>query len=106
MEIEDGGTLYKSKEKIFHTFSDFMLRITKFDELVEVGSRLLVGFQQGLEYLRRQPIEKNSELVERIIRDNESKRLSSYIEAGCLNAHDSVHNMSKCKCFVNLELSI
>ncbi|XP_049407379.1 uncharacterized protein LOC125870872 isoform X2 [Solanum stenotomum] len=49
MEIEDGGTLYKSKEKIFHTFSDFMLRITKFDELVEVGSRLLVGFQQGLE---------------------------------------------------------
>ncbi|XP_049359821.1 uncharacterized protein LOC125824479 [Solanum verrucosum] len=95
MEIEDGCTLYKSKEKIFHTFSDFMLRITKFDELVEVGSRLLVGFQQGLEYLRRQPIEKNSELVERIIRDNESKRLSSYIEAGYLNAHDSVHNMSK-----------
>ncbi|KAH0635487.1 hypothetical protein KY289_035402 [Solanum tuberosum] len=96
MEIEDGGTLYISKEKIFQTFSDFMLRITKFDELVEVGSRLLVGFQQGLaEYLRRQPIEKNSELIERIIRDNESKRLSSYIEAGCMNVHDSVQNMSK-----------
>lgn len=56
-----------------------------------------------LEYLRRQPIEKNSELVERIIRDNESTRLSSYIEAGCRNTHDSVHTMSKCKCFVNLE---
>ncbi|KAG5584193.1 hypothetical protein H5410_044627 [Solanum commersonii] len=104
MEIEAGGTLYISKEKIFHTFSDFMLRITKFDELVEEGSRLLVGFQQGLaEYLRRQPIEKNSELVECIIRDNESKRLSSYIEAGCMNVHDSVQNMSKCKCFINLE---
>lgn len=102
-----------------------------------MGSRLLVGFQQGLgeccsicvngsttrvklvfcmlynecslfcllllEYLRRQPIEKNSELVERIIRDNESTRLSSYIEAGCRNAHDSIHTMSKCKCSVNVE---
>ncbi|KAF3624115.1 E3 ubiquitin-protein ligase UPL7 [Capsicum annuum] len=48
-------------------------------------------------YLRRQPIEKNTELVEHVIKDNESKRLSSYIEAGCLNAHDSVHNMSKSK---------
>lgn len=95
MEIEDGGSLYKAKEKIFHTFSEFMIRITKFDELAEVGSRLLVGFHQGLEYLRRQPIEKNSELVERIIRDNETKRLSSYVEAGCLNAHDTVQNMSK-----------
>ncbi|XP_060201374.1 uncharacterized protein LOC132629955 isoform X3 [Lycium barbarum] len=97
MEIED---VYKPKHKISHTFSDFMIsslyfRITKFDELAEVGSRLLVGFQQGLEYLRRQPIEKYSELVERIIRDNETDRLSSYIEAGCLNAHDSVQNMSK-----------
>ncbi|CAN4117170.1 unnamed protein product [Withania somnifera] len=72
-----------------------MTRITKFDELAEVGSRFLVGFQQGLDYLRRQPIEKNSELVEHIIRDNETKRLSSYIEAGCMNAHDSVQNMSK-----------
>lgn len=95
MEIEDGSSLYKAKDKIFLTFSEFMTRITKFDELAEVGSRLLVGFQQGLEYLRRKPIEKNSELVERIIRDNETKRLSSYIEAGCLNAHDSVQNMSK-----------
>ncbi|XP_060201360.1 uncharacterized protein LOC132629944 isoform X2 [Lycium barbarum] len=95
MEIEDGDTLYKAKHNIFQTFSDFMTRITKFDELAEVGSRLLVNFQQGLEYLRRQPIEKNSELVDRIIRDNETERLSSYIEAGCLNAHDSVQNMSK-----------
>ncbi|XP_059305954.1 uncharacterized protein LOC132057382 isoform X3 [Lycium ferocissimum] len=100
MEIEDGGSLYEPEHKISHTFSEFMIsslyfRVTKFDELAEVGSRLLVGFQQGLEYLRRQPIEKNSELVERIIRDNETERLSSYIEAGCLNAHDSVQNMSK-----------
>ncbi|KAF3654101.1 putative glycosyltransferase-like [Capsicum annuum] len=88
MEIE-------AKERIFHTFSEFMIRITKFDELAEVGRRLLVGFQHGIAYLRRQPIEKNTELVEHVIKDNESKRLSSYIEAGCLNAHDSVHNMSK-----------
>ncbi|XP_059305957.1 uncharacterized protein LOC132057383 isoform X2 [Lycium ferocissimum] len=101
MEIEYGDTLYKAKHNIFQTLSDFMNRITKFDELAEVGSRLLVGFQQGLEYLRRQPIEKNSELVERIIRDNETERLSSYIEAGCLNAHDSVQNMSKSKCVVD-----
>lgn len=56
------------------------------------------------EYLLREPIEKNSELVERIIRDNESERLSSYIEAGCMNAHDTVQNTSKCKCSINLEV--
>ncbi|KAK4348444.1 hypothetical protein RND71_031199 [Anisodus tanguticus] len=52
------------------------------------------------EYLRRQPIEKNSELVEHIIRDNETKRL----EAGCLNAHHTVQNMFKCvaKCSLGI----
>ncbi|XP_016468652.1 uncharacterized protein LOC107791154 isoform X1 [Nicotiana tabacum] len=95
MEIQDNGSLDKAKEKIFQTFSEFMIRITKIDELAEVGSRLLVGFQQGLEYMRRPPIEKNSGLVERIIRENETKRLSSYVEAGCLNAHDTLQNMSK-----------
>ncbi|XP_018632684.1 uncharacterized protein LOC107791154 isoform X2 [Nicotiana tabacum] len=101
MEIQDNGSLDKAKEKIFQTFSEFMIRITKIDELAEVGSRLLVGFQQGLEYMRRPPIEKNSGLVERIIRENETKRLSSYVEAGCLNAHDTLQNMSKSKCVVD-----
>ncbi|OIT01432.1 PREDICTED: uncharacterized protein LOC109229702 [Nicotiana attenuata] len=95
MEIQDNGSLDKAKERMFQTFSEFMIRITKFDELAEVGSRLLVGFQQGLEYMRRPSIAKNSGLVERIIRENETKRLSSYVEAGCLNAHDTLQNMSK-----------
>nr|XP_016468887.1 PREDICTED: uncharacterized protein LOC107791357 isoform X1 [Nicotiana tabacum]XP_016468888.1 PREDICTED: uncharacterized protein LOC107791357 isoform X1 [Nicotiana tabacum] len=97
MEIQDkdNGSSDKAKERIFQTFSEFMIRITKFDELAEVGSRLLVGFQQSLEYIRRPPIEKNSGLVERIIRENDTKRLSSYVEAGCLNAHDTLQNMSK-----------
>ncbi|XP_009780978.1 uncharacterized protein LOC107791357 isoform X2 [Nicotiana tabacum] len=103
MEIQDkdNGSSDKAKERIFQTFSEFMIRITKFDELAEVGSRLLVGFQQSLEYMRRPPIEKNSGLVERIIRENDTKRLSSYVEAGCLNAHDTLQNMSKSKCVVD-----
>nr|XP_016468889.1 PREDICTED: uncharacterized protein LOC107791357 isoform X2 [Nicotiana tabacum] len=103
MEIQDkdNGSSDKAKERIFQTFSEFMIRITKFDELAEVGSRLLVGFQQSLEYIRRPPIEKNSGLVERIIRENDTKRLSSYVEAGCLNAHDTLQNMSKSKCVVD-----
>ncbi|XP_059642444.1 uncharacterized protein LOC132284357 isoform X2 [Cornus florida] len=86
----------EAKEKILHIFSDFMTSITKFDELVPVGSRLLVGFQQGLDFLQRPPIKKTtSELVERIIEANETKRVLSYFEAGCVNTHDSVQNISK-----------
>nr|GMC54713.1 DNA double-strand break repair Rad50 ATPase [Ipomoea batatas] len=97
MENQEDGPMHEYREKILHIFSDFMTRVALFEELLSVGNRLLVGFQQGLEYVQRPPIEKKSELVERIIRDNETKRLLSYIEAGYKNTNDGIQNINKCK---------
>lgn len=49
-----------------------------------------------LELLRRPPVNMNSELVEKIMKANESRRVLSYIEAGCINIHDSAQSMSNC----------
>ncbi|KAG5528182.1 hypothetical protein RHGRI_028951 [Rhododendron griersonianum] len=86
--------------KIFQIFSDFMLRVMQFEELVAVGSRLLVGFDEGLESLRQSPINKTSELVKRIIETNKTKRVLKYVGAGCINAHDGMQNISRRKCIV------
>lgn len=50
------------------------------------------------EFLRRPPINKTSELVEKIIKSNDTKRVKSYVEAGCINSHDGMQNVSKCEC--------
>lgn len=54
-------------------------------------------------FLGRPPINKTSTLVESIIKAHGSKRVLSYVEAGCVNTHDSVRNVSKCKSDKNLE---
>ncbi|KAF7137392.1 hypothetical protein RHSIM_Rhsim07G0122400 [Rhododendron simsii] len=95
MEREEPMLMIDLDTKIFQIFSDFMSRVTQFEELVAVGSRLLVGFHQGLESLRRSPINKTSELVKRIIGTNKTERVLKYIEAGCVNAHDGVQNISR-----------
>ncbi|XP_062110867.1 uncharacterized protein LOC133822514 isoform X2 [Humulus lupulus] len=84
---------------MYNIFKDFMTRITEFEELVEVGSRLLKGFQEGLEFLRRPPIDKTSELIKNIINNNDTKSVRSYLEAGCINTHDGVQNISKLHVF-------
>ncbi|XP_028119146.1 uncharacterized protein LOC114316658 isoform X2 [Camellia sinensis] len=94
MESEEHILISELNEKIFQIFSDFMSRVTKFEELVAVGSRLLVGFHQGLEFLCRLPINKTSELIERIFKANETRRVLTYVESGCINAHDSIQNIS------------
>lgn len=77
--------------------------VTKFEELLSVGTRFLTGFHQGLEMLRRPPLIK-SEMVERIIKANESRRLKAYVEAGCINPHDGVQNLNKLHtCLVGLQ---
>ncbi|KAM1530858.1 hypothetical protein COP1_020056 [Malus domestica] len=68
--------------------------LENFDELVATGSTLLVDFQQGLEFLRRPQIDETSDLVKNIIRGNETKRVKSYVEAGCLNADNGKLNIS------------
>ncbi|CAI9773940.1 unnamed protein product [Fraxinus pennsylvanica] len=48
MEDKEHKQNPESKEKIIQFFSDFMTRITMLEELADVGSKLLVGFQQAL----------------------------------------------------------
>ncbi|XP_057957440.1 uncharacterized protein LOC131150619 isoform X1 [Malania oleifera] len=95
MEDNDGKFVIASKETISTIFSDFLTRVTKFEELVAVGSKLLDDFSQGLEFLRRSPINTKSELVEKILKVNETNRVKSYVQAGCINACDGVQNVSK-----------
>ncbi|XP_010547582.1 PREDICTED: uncharacterized protein LOC104819282 [Tarenaya hassleriana] len=77
------------KEKIFEIFKDFMTRITKLEELENGGKRFLLGFQQALRLLQRPPIDNSSKLMENILKNNETRRLKSYIKAGCINTHDA-----------------
>ncbi|KAL6527116.1 hypothetical protein OROGR_016206 [Orobanche gracilis] len=91
----------ESKDKIIEGYSDFMTRVTQFEDLVSMGSRLLVGFQQALGFLRRPPIDMTSTMVERIIKAHGSRRVLSYAEAGWVNSHDSVQNVSKSKVVIS-----
>ncbi|CAI9090966.1 OLC1v1025866C1 [Oldenlandia corymbosa var. corymbosa] len=95
MDGPNNATLAQFQSKIFQIFLDFMTRITKFEELVNAGNSFLVSFRQGLDFLRRPPLNLKSELIGQIIKANQSKRLSSYLEAGCVNTHDSKQNISK-----------
>lgn len=54
-----------------------------------------------IEFLRRPPIDETSQLIKNIIKANETKRVKCYIEAGCINVHDSIQNTNKCKCKCN-----
>lgn len=56
-----------------------------------------ISINHLVEFLRRPPIDRTSELIENVVKSNETKRVKSYFESGCLNVHDSVQNMSKCK---------
>ncbi|XP_038685974.1 uncharacterized protein LOC119985701 isoform X2 [Tripterygium wilfordii] len=89
------------REKIFQIFKDFMASVTKLEELGTFGSRLLSDSRQVLELLRRPPINRTSKLIHNIIKANETKRVKSYIAAGCINNHDLVQNMSKSKSTLN-----
>ncbi|KAE8697429.1 Phosphoenolpyruvate carboxykinase 1 [Hibiscus syriacus] len=96
MEREDDMKLKgETKERMLQIYTDFLTRVAKLDELMAVGGRLLTGFQQGLEFLRRPPINEASKLIENVLKANETKSLKSYLEAGCINNHDRVHNTSK-----------
>ncbi|XP_068640881.1 uncharacterized protein [Aristolochia californica] len=81
--------------KAQHLFFDFMTRIVKFDELATVGSRLIAGFRGELESLRRPPLVKTSEVVERIIEANGTERMKRYVEAGCRPVDTAVQNINK-----------
>ncbi|XP_042507646.1 uncharacterized protein LOC122083811 [Macadamia integrifolia] len=69
--------------------------ITKFEELVSLGSKFLVEIREAVELLQRPAVHKTSEVADGIIKANETKRMKAYVQAGCINAHDGVQNISK-----------
>ncbi|KAF9607537.1 hypothetical protein IFM89_036899, partial [Coptis chinensis] len=76
-------------------FSDFMTKVTKFDEMVSVSNKFLVGFHQHLEFFRRLSLKKTSKLIDNIIKANETERMKAYLQSGCRNVHDGVQSISK-----------
>ncbi|XP_042476705.1 uncharacterized protein LOC122058210 isoform X1 [Macadamia integrifolia] len=99
MDDKEKKLLLELEDKASSILSEFMLRTTKFEELVSVGSKFLVGFHEAVELLQRPAVHKASEVVDGIIKANETKRLKAYVQAGCINGHDGVQNISKlCDC--------
>ncbi|KAK7386674.1 hypothetical protein VNO78_27009 [Psophocarpus tetragonolobus] len=99
MESIGGKSISDLEEEICHKFRDFMTGITKIDELGIAGSRLLSGFQQALEFIRRPPIDMNSKLLNKIIAANETKRVKAYINSGCMKSNESIQsviNLNSC----------
>uniref|UniRef100_A0A7N0TMB5 DUF7795 domain-containing protein n=2 Tax=Kalanchoe fedtschenkoi TaxID=63787 RepID=A0A7N0TMB5_KALFE len=96
MEGDNVELSSEAKERIIRLFRDSMTRLAKFEELADVGSRLLQGYRQGLEFLRRPPIKK-SDVVEKIIKANETERLKSYFgeKSKCINTSDALENINK-----------
>ncbi|XP_077234041.1 FAD-binding protein isoform X3 [Tasmannia lanceolata] len=101
MDCEEKKTLSELSHKASQIFSNFMTRVTKFEELVAIGSRLLVGFHHELDSLRRPPLYKMSKVVEGIIEANQSERMKAYVDAGCKHVHVAVQNMSKLKALLD-----
>ncbi|XP_004509723.1 uncharacterized protein [Cicer arietinum] len=100
MESREDKSISDLKEEIFKKFRDFMTRITKIDELGTIGSKLLAGFQQALEFIRKPPIDTKSKLINNIIKANETKRLNSYVNSECKKPKDvvqNVTNLNSCK---------
>uniref|UniRef100_A0A2P2KDZ7 Uncharacterized protein MANES_13G105100 n=1 Tax=Rhizophora mucronata TaxID=61149 RepID=A0A2P2KDZ7_RHIMU len=95
MASEEGKLKANLKEKVFQTLKDFLTGVTKLEELGAIGSKFLSSFRQGLEFLRRPPINSKSELIAEILKANETKRLKSYVAAGCVTSHNSIQNTSK-----------
>ncbi|CAL9247016.1 unnamed protein product [Arabidopsis halleri] len=85
-------TRIEQKKKISEIFKDFMTGITLLEELGNAANNFLLRFHQGLSFLQRPPIITSSKLMENIIKKNETRRLKSYIEAGCINIHDAAQS--------------
>ncbi|KAI3969780.1 hypothetical protein MKW92_018743 [Papaver armeniacum] len=93
--MENDDVMLDLDKKVYQIFSDFMMRVMKFEELVSLGSSFLVGLHQHLEFLRRHPIHKMSDVVDGIIKANETKRLKAYLKSGCINVDEGVQSVSK-----------
>ncbi|KAI3978642.1 hypothetical protein MKX01_015817 [Papaver californicum] len=93
--MENDALMLDLDKRVYQIFSDFMMRVMKFEKLVSVGSSFLVGLHQNLELLRRRPIHKTSDVVDGVIKANDTKRLKAYLKSGCINVDEGVQSVSK-----------
>ncbi|XP_009103920.2 uncharacterized protein LOC103829980 [Brassica rapa] len=77
------------KHNIYEIFKDFITGITKLEELDNAANTFLLRFQQALSLLKRSPILTSSKFIESILKNNETRRLKSYVESGCINIDDA-----------------
>ncbi|KMT07486.1 hypothetical protein BVRB_6g151030 [Beta vulgaris subsp. vulgaris] len=89
----EGKVISNPDDEVREILAEFMVGVIKFEELVEVGRKSLIRFQQALEFLRHPSIYESSELVKNILKMNETMRVTAYIEAGCINAYDSTQSV-------------
>ncbi|XP_058747692.1 uncharacterized protein LOC131620583 isoform X1 [Vicia villosa] len=100
METMEDKSIFDLEKQILNKFRDFMTGFTKIDELGTAGSKLLSGFQQALEFIRKPPMDTSSKLVNSIIKANETERLKSYVNFECKNRKDVDQNatsLGSCK---------
>ncbi|CAK8574311.1 unnamed protein product [Lathyrus sativus] len=100
MVTMEDKSIFDLEKEILNKFRHFMTRFTKIDELGTAGSKLLSGFQQALEFIRKPPIDTSSKLVNSIIKANETERLKSYVNFESKNRKDvdqNATNLGSCK---------
>ncbi|XP_076946725.1 uncharacterized protein LOC143618362 [Bidens hawaiensis] len=102
METSESKLNPETKGKVVQIFPHFMARVAKFEELAAAGNRFLVNFRQGLEFIRRPPIDKTSEIFEKVIKDNNTDRIQSYIKAGYVHTSSRAENLNKCTQLLNV----
>ncbi|EOA25873.1 hypothetical protein CARUB_v10019252mg, partial [Capsella rubella] len=51
-------------------------------------------------FLQRPPMVTSSKLIEKIMKNNETRRLKSYMEAGCINIHDAAESTRASKSLI------
>ncbi|GAB2234757.1 hypothetical protein Droror1_Dr00004022 [Drosera rotundifolia] len=95
MEGERETSASGSEDEIVSIFAEFLTRVVKLEDLANLARTFLIGFQQGLEFLRRPPIDTSSQLVQNLIKENETKRMKAYVGRGCINSHDSVLKLTE-----------
>ncbi|CAO2813069.1 unnamed protein product [Amaranthus hypochondriacus] len=88
--MEGRKSIANVDDEMREMLAEFIVGVIKFEELVELGSKFLLRFQQALKLLRCSSIHESSDLVNSIIKANETKRINAYVEAGCINAYDSM----------------
>ncbi|XP_009385581.2 uncharacterized protein LOC103972911 isoform X1 [Musa acuminata AAA Group] len=79
---------------ITRIFLDFMTKTAKYEELVDVGKRFLIGFHGSIEKFRSSEFQKTSENVAVTIGANWNERMKAYVEAGYRHHQESVQNIS------------